>query len=84
MEWLGWDLVEPVTFSIGQGSFVAGLIFIMRNRNAGIEYSELQDHYMQQKKEKEWLLKHNFDIKRHQFLKTKLMRIDEKLKLVED
>lgn len=56
----------------------------MRNRKAGVEYSELKDHYMQQKKEKEWLLKHNFDIKRHQFLKTKLLRIDEKLKLVEE
>ena len=83
VDWLGWDLVEPVTFTVGQGSFILGLIFIMRNRKSGTEYSELKDHYLKVKKEQFWLVKHHFDIKRHEFLKTKLQRIDEKLKLTE-
>lgn len=27
VDWLGWDLVEPVTYSIGQGKFVVGTWF---------------------------------------------------------
>lgn len=27
VDWLGWDLVEPVTYSIGQGKFVLGTWF---------------------------------------------------------
>ena len=43
--WLGWDLVEPVTYTVGQGSFILGLLLIMRNRGANIEYSDLEELY---------------------------------------
>ena len=39
VEWLGWDLVEPMTYTVSQASFIIGLIFIMRNRGANVEYS---------------------------------------------
>ena len=74
--WLGWDLVEPVTYTIGQGSFILGLLIVMRNRGAGIEYSELEQLYSRTKRKK-WLKKYNFDLKRHAFLKRKLERIEE-------
>ena len=74
--WLGWDLVEPVTYTIGQGSFILGLIMIMRNRGANIEYSDLEELYCRNKR-KLWLEKHNFDLKKHAFLKRKLDRIQE-------
>ena len=78
VDWLGWDLVEPITYSIGQGSFILGLIYILRNRNADVEYSGLEDVYCE-KRQRHWLQKHNIDIKRHAFLGKKLERIEEKL-----
>ena len=30
VDWLGWDLVEPITYTIGQGLFVAGLLYSLR------------------------------------------------------
>ena len=74
MPWLGWDLVEPMTFTVGQGSFILGLILIMRNRGADIEYSDLEKLYCR-KKRREWLHKYDFDLKRHAFLARKLDRI---------
>ena len=45
VEWLGWDLVEPVTYTVGQGSFMLGLLYIMFNRNASVEYTGLEEHF---------------------------------------
>ena len=81
--WLGWDLVEPMTFTVGQGSFIMGLILIMRNRGANIEYSDLESLYCRQKRRK-WLDKYDFDLKRHAFLQRKLERIQQKLELAEE
>ena len=33
IEWLGWDLVEPLTYTVGQGMFVGGMLFILRRKN---------------------------------------------------
>mmetsp|Transcript_30987 Transcript_30987/g.5583 ORF Transcript_30987/g.5583 Transcript_30987/m.5583 type:complete len:87 (+) Transcript_30987:511-771(+) len=32
VEWLGWDLMEPITYSVGQGTFVFGFLYYMLNR----------------------------------------------------
>ena len=78
--WLGWDLVEPLTFTIGQGSFIMGLILILRNRGANVEYSDLENLYMVNKRNR-WLDKYNFDLKRYVFLKNKIEKIEEQLQL---
>jgi hypothetical protein len=31
VDWLGWDLFEPLTYTIGQGMFVGGIIYSLRN-----------------------------------------------------
>jgi hypothetical protein len=31
VDWLGWDLVEPLTYTIGQGLFVGGIYYAMKN-----------------------------------------------------
>lgn len=41
VSWLGWDLVEPLTYSVSQGSFILGLIMILRNRGSNVEYGDL-------------------------------------------
>lgn len=43
--WLGWDLVEPITYSVSQGSFLLGLYYTQRNRGISVEYSGLQSHW---------------------------------------
>ena len=81
--WLGWDLVEPVTYSVGQGSFILGLLIILRNRGANVEYSDLEELYCR-KKRANWMKKYNFDLKRHAFLKRSLERIEQKLERAEE
>ena len=83
VSWLGWDLVEPLTYSVSQASFIIGLIFIMRNRGSGVEYSDLQSNHME-KKQRMWLEKHKFDVKRYLFLARKLEQIEKNLELVEN
>ena len=61
VSWLGWDLVEPCTYSITQGSSILGLWFLYRHRNHGTEYSELSE-YMQEKRQRKWLEKYGFDL----------------------
>ena len=31
VDWLGWDLVEPITYSFGQGLFVAGMFYSLKH-----------------------------------------------------
>jgi len=42
VEWLGWDLVEPLTYTISQGMFIGGMLAIMRSRMK-LKSSEYQD-----------------------------------------
>jgi len=78
VSWLGWDLVEPMTYTVGQASFILGLFYIMRNRGANVEYSGLQTNYLQ-KKQRLWNDKYKFDLKRYTFLKRKLEIIEGKI-----
>lgn len=43
--WLGWDLVEPVTYSVSQGSAILGLIYMYRNRGVSTEFTDLSDYW---------------------------------------
>ena len=33
VEWLGWDIVEPLTYTVSQGLMIAGLFWILRVNN---------------------------------------------------
>lgn len=44
--WLGWDLVEPVTYSISQGSCILGLFYMYRHRDIGTEFTQLNDYWL--------------------------------------
>jgi len=56
---------------------------MLRNKGAGVEFSELEQLYCD-KKRKRWLRKYNFDLRRHDFLKNSLERIDERLAIAEE
>jgi hypothetical protein len=32
VEWLGWDPVEPITYSFAQGGFICGMLYVLRTR----------------------------------------------------
>ena len=56
-----------------------GLLLIMRNRGLDVEYTGLEEHYANKMRRK-WIRKYNFDLKRYQFLKMKLEKIQEELR----
>ena len=77
--WLGWDLVEPLTFSVGQGSFIIALLYVLRNRGVDVDlYTGLEEHWSKQKA-KRWEAKYGFDLQRYEFLREKLARIEKQL-----
>lgn len=61
VDWLGWDLVEPFTYSISQGTALFGVWFVMRNRGSNTAYTDLADH-MKRKRQRRWLKKYEFDL----------------------
>ena len=81
--WLGWDLVEPLTYSVGQGSFIIALLYLLRNRGMNVDlYTGLEEHWTKQK-QKRWELKYGFDVQRYEFLKTKINKIEKQLETAE-
>jgi len=43
--WLGWDLVEPLTYTITQGSSILGLVYMYRHRGVGTEFTQLNEYW---------------------------------------
>ena len=82
VEWIGWDLFEPMTYTVSQGSALAGVWFVMRTRGSGTNYTDLAEH-MQRRRQRRWLKKYNFDLARYHFLEEKIKRIDNELAHVE-
>ena len=42
VEWIGWDLVEPVTYTFSQGGFILAMLYMMRaSRLDSSNYSDL-------------------------------------------
>ena len=42
--WLGWDLVEPLTYTVSQGTFMIGLAYIMKNRGFNTDFTSLSEN----------------------------------------
>ncbi len=56
IDWLGWDLVEPLTYSIGQGMFVGGVLYSLRNLGQDTLFSSI-DKYYKEKRLERWFLR---------------------------
>lgn len=42
VEWIGWDLVEPVTYTAAQGGFIIFMFYIMRrSRLSSSDYGDI-------------------------------------------
>ena len=77
VSWLGWDLVEPLTYSIGQGYFLAGVYFYTRTHNDS-NYTNLADFFNNRFRLKLYK-KNSFEEERLAFLKTRMERLNAKI-----
>lgn len=80
--WLGWDLVEPFTFTISQGSMILGLLYMYRHRGVGTDYTQLNE-YWQKRRERKWLDKYGFDMQRLNFLRQQHERLEKEIAIIE-
>ena len=81
--WLGWDLVEPVTYSVSQGSAILGLFYMYKNRGAGVEYTELNDFWFA-RRQKKWLKKYSFDLHKLEFLRRQNQKLQDEIDQMEE
>jgi hypothetical protein len=63
VEWLGWDLVEPLTYTFGQGSAILGMFYMLRHKNLqGYGYGELKENYIDRKIQKQMIKYSDFSL----------------------
>ncbi len=82
VDWLGWDLVEPMTYTIGQGLFVSGLLYSLRNMGQNTNFSSIDQYYKNKRLEK-WFLKHGVEPDRLNFLQEELAKVEAELNAAE-
>lgn len=75
-------MVEPLTYTISQGSMILGLAYMYRHRGIGTEYTQLNE-YWQKRRERKWLDKYGFDMQRLSFLRRKIESINAEIEQVE-
>ena len=78
VDWIGWDLFEPLTYTIGQGLFVSGLIYSFRHLGKDTAFTSMDSHYKSKRLER-WYLKNGIDPDRLRFLKEELAAIDHRI-----
>ena len=87
MEWLGWDLVEPLTYTFAQGSAILGMFYMLRHKNLqGYGYSELKENYINRKLQKQNINDSDFSLidKEHKsILERQLGEIEKTIKKLE-
>jgi hypothetical protein len=82
VDWLGWDLVEPLTYTLGQGMFVGGVLYCLKNLGQSTSFSSIADNYKERRLNK-WYRKHGVEPDRLTFLVEELAKIEEELKEAE-
>jgi hypothetical protein len=77
VSWIGWDLFEPLTYTIAQGYFMCGVFFYLRNKEE-TNYKNLADflknHYRRKLYKKE-----GFEPERLDFVREKLIDVKKKI-----
>ena len=83
IEWLGWDLVEPLTYTIGQGSFILGMLAIARSRMQmkSAEYSDMENYWTEDKLKQIYQKKGNIHMvqTRYVYLQDQLNHLQKEL-----
>mmetsp|Transcript_4908 Transcript_4908/g.9190 ORF Transcript_4908/g.9190 Transcript_4908/m.9190 type:complete len:289 (+) Transcript_4908:1385-2251(+) len=81
VEWLGWDLMEPITYSVGQGSFVLGLLYYLSTKTQ-YTYLNLMQRY-EKNKEVLFSRKYNLDLLRLERLTDERSKLTTQIELLE-
>ena len=74
VEWLGWDLLEPLTYTVAQGLFVVGVGFYCRYTK-DVSYQDQSEFFMTRFRRKLYLKK-GFEENRLKFLEKELEKIN--------
>lgn len=81
VDWLGWDLMEPITFTVGQSSFVLSILYFLKTQTTQ-SYESMLSRY--ESKRKTFLLnKYGVDIGRIRFLEEEKNRILSLIDVIE-
>lgn len=90
VEWLGWDIVEPLTYTTGQGLFVMGMILMMRKnqRLQSTSFEDIEKTYVEEYLEKQRIsdgqVSYNIDRNTIRLLEGHINKIDEDIKFLEE
>ena len=84
VDWLGWDLVEPLTYTLGQGMFVGGLLYTLRNLGKSDTLFSSMDRHHKNRRLERWCLKHGVEPDRLEFLKSELSKLEEQIDQAEE
>ena len=79
VDWLGWDLVEPMTYTLGQGMFVGGVLYSLRHLGQDTLFSSMRNYYKERRLNK-YFQKHGVEPDRLRFLQGELAKIEEEIK----
>lgn len=83
VDWLGWDLVEPTTYTLCQGMFVGGLIYTLRNLGkTSTNFSSMDEHHKGKRLEK-WFIKRGVEPERLRFLEEELEKVEREIEITE-
>lgn len=88
VEWLGWDLVEPLTYTIGQGLFIGGMVFMLKKgkKLQNVNYIDLQNYYVAKNMSRLKMLESDIgllDPKRRQHVASELARVRKQVEELE-
>ncbi len=75
-------MFEPTTYTLGQGMFVGGILYSLRNLGKDTSFSSIDKHYKEKRLEK-WYIKNGVEPDRLEFLKEELKRIESEIQQAE-
>lgn len=81
VEWLGWDLMEPLTYSVGQGTFLLGIIYYLKTHQNN-SYDNMLHRY-QNNRQEYYMRVYGFDLARLKFLEEEKIKLLSSIKLIE-
>jgi hypothetical protein len=82
VDWIGWDLFEPTTYTLGQGMFIGGFLYSLRNVGKDPSFSGIDAHYKEKRLDK-WYAKQGLDRERLEYLKEALKNIEKEIEVAE-
>ena len=81
VSWLGWDLVEPLTYTIGQFYFLCSIYFYSKTKRAE-GYTSLWNYLNSHYREKVYKKK-RFEYMRLGYMKNQLEEVSKKIEELE-